>query len=526
VASNPRHALTHANLGTAYLLTNRLEEALRACDSALELDPLLAGGWRNRGTILHRSGRYVEAADSFQRCGEIVPGFDFALGSMFESRRYACDWRDFQPNLTAILAGVAAGRNVDRPFSFLSVSGSAEQQYQCAKLHAAYLSPRSEPAQWRGERYGHARIRVAYVSADYRAHVVMNLIAPILQAHDRQRFETIGISLAAEDGSKILQRAKRALSQFINASRLSDADTAKAIRELEVDIVVDLTGYTAGCRAGIFARRPAPVQVSYLGYIGTSGATYFDYLIADSVAIPKDRERFFSERIVRLPPSFLPADEREPIAAQTPTRQDLGLPDGGFVFCAFSNSYKLNPTTFDVWMTLLRDIPQSVLWLRDGASTMRVNLMRAAAARGVEPERLIFADKVPAMDQHLARHRQADLFLDTLPYGAHATARDALWAGLPVLTCLGESFASRVAGSLLLALNLPELVTENLVDYQARAIELARDREQLAALRSRLAMKLRTQVNTKLYCQHLESAYTRMWQRTQRGDAPISFDVP
>ncbi len=527
VASNPRHAQAHANLGTAHLLTDRLEEALRAYDVALEIDPRLAGGWRNRGTILQRLGRHEEAAASFQRCGEIVPGFDFAFGSMFESRRYACDWREFERNVGEILAGISAGRNVDRPFSFLSVSGSAEQHYQCAKLHATYLCPRPAPAEWRGERYDHPKIRVAYVSADYCAHVVMNLMVPIFESHDRQRFHTIGISLAAENDSDILRRAKQSLTQFVNVSRLSDEAAAKTIRELEVDIAVDLTGYTAGCRAGIFARRPAPVQVSYLGYAGTSGAAYFDYLIADRVAIPRDRERFFSERIVRLPHCFLPGDESEPIAAQTPTRQALGLPDPGFVFCAFGNSYKFNPSVFDVWMRLLREVPKSVLWLRDGSIAMRGNLAREAAARGVGPERLIFAAKVPAMKDHLARHRQADLFLDTLPFGAHATARDALWAGLPMLTCLGDSFASRVAGSLLAALNLPELATENLQDYAARALELAHDREQLAALRTRLALNLRTQplFDTKRHCKHLESAYAEMWERAERGDDAISFDV-
>ncbi len=527
VALNPRHAEARANLGTAYLMTERLEEALQEYDITLEIEPRLAGAWRNRGTILQRMGRYEEAAAAFQRCWEIAPRFDFAIGSMFESRRYACDWRDYPRHVNEIMDGIDAGLNVDRPFSFLSVSASPEQQYRCAKLHAAYQSPH-RPAQWRGERYDHDKIRVAYVSADYRAHVVMNLMVPILEAHDLNRFHTVGISLAAEDHSDTLRRAKQALTQFINVSGLSDAAAARTIRELEIDIVVDLTGYTAGCRAGIFAHRPAPVQVSYLGYAGTSGAAHFDYLIADSVVIPRDREQFFSECIARLPHCFLPADEKQPIGASTPGRRDLGLPEEGFVFCAFSNAYKFNPPVFDVWMRLLCAIKGSVLWLRDGSAAMRANLERAAAARGVEPGRLVFAAKVPAMQDHLARHRQADLFLDTLPFGAHATARDALWAGLPVLTCLGDAFASRVAGSLLAALNLPELVTDNLEDYEARALELARDRERLAALESRLEVNLRTQplFNTRLYCRHLEAAFTEMWERARRGDGALSFDVP
>ena len=527
VQLNPANAQASANLGTAYLFANRLEEALRAYDSALESDPQLAGGWRNRGTILQRLGRHTDAADAFRRCWELIPEFDFAFGSMFESRRYACDWRDYQENVLTVSAGVVAGNNVDRPFSFLSVSGSAAEQYQCAKLHASYLVPRALPPQWRGERYDHEQIRVAYVSADFCAHVVMNLLVPILEAHDRQRFHTIGISLIADNSSEILQRAKRALTQFVNVSGRSDDDVAKVIRELEADIVVDLTGYTAGCRAGIFARRPAPVQISYLGYAGTSGATHFDYLIADRVTIPIDSERFFSERVVRLPHCFLPTDEHEPIADHTPTRQDLGLPDAGFVFCAFSNSYKLNPATFDVWMKLLLGVPHGVLWLRDGTREMRTNLAREAEARGIASDRLIFAGKVASMADHLARHRQADLFLDTLPYGAHATARDALWAGLPVLTCLGESFASRVAGSLLTALNLSELVTSDLSEYTTRAVALAHNPDELAALRSRLALNLRTGplFHKKAYCKHLESAYVKMWERTQRADGVTSFDV-
>jgi len=532
VALDPRHVHANANLGTAYLVANRLEEALSAYDRTLELDPRLAGGWRNRGTILQRLDRQDEAADSFQRCWELAPEFDFALGSMAEARRYACNWRNYQQTTTAILNSVKAGRNVDRPFSFLSVTDSAKLQRQCATSHVAYLCPRELPPLWRGERYLHPKIRVAYVSADFRAHVVMDLMAPIFEAHDRQRFHLIGVALIADDHSEILNRAKRALDQFIDASMLSDAAAAQAVRDAEADIVVDLTGYTAGCRAPIFARRPAPVQVSYLGYAGTSGAPYFDYLIADAVTVPPAHEPGYSEHIVRLPGCFLPTDHRTPddrhaFDGPRPSRRDLGLPDRGFVFCAFSSTYKFNPTTFAIWMRLLEEIPDSVLWLRDAGPVVRGHLEREAIARGVEPERLVFAGRVVAKKDHVARQACADLFLDTFPYGAHATARDALWAGLPVLTCLGESFASRVAGSLLTSLELPELVAHSLDDYAARALELARNPDTLAALRSRLAERLHDRVRygvTRL-CAHLEAAYQTMWSRAQRGEQPSTFDV-
>jgi predicted O-linked N-acetylglucosamine transferase (SPINDLY family) len=525
VESRPRNAQAHANLGTAYLLANLLEDALAAYDVALELAPGLAGGWRNRGTILQRLGRHKEAADAFQRCSELVPGFDFALGSMFESRRFACDWRDYEHTVHEILAGVNAGRNADRPFSFLSVTGSAHQQLRCATLHARYLCPRPLAPEWRGEIFRHDKIRIAYVSADYRAHVVMKILAPLLESHDPRHFDIVGVSLGGEDDSEILRRAKRALPRYVNVSSVSDAEAAKAIRSLEVDIAVDLTGYTAGCRPGIFARRPAPVQVGYLGYLGTSGSSYMDYLIADRVAVPAEAEQWYSERIVRLPPPFLPPDDREAIASHSPTREELGLPQASFVFCAFSTSYKFNPPTFDIWMRLLREVPGSVLWLRDGDATMRSNLAHEAGARQIDPQRLVFAPKVAAMQDHLARHRQADLFLDTWPFGAHATARDALWAGLPVLTCLDESFASRVAGSLLTALHLPELITQNLTEYEQCALALARDRDKLSSLRSRLERSLRDEslFDTGLYCRHLESAYRTMWQRSERGEGAVSF---
>jgi len=527
VALNPRHVHANANLGTAYLVANQLEEALCAYQKTLQLDPGLAGGWRNLGTILQRLGRHDEAADAFQRCCALAPDFDFALGSLFEARRYACNWRDYEHTRTAILTRVKTGVNVDRPFSFLAVTDSAELQLHCATSHVKYLCPRPLPPVWRGERYEHSKIRVAYVSADFRAHVVMELMTPLFQLHDRERFELIGVSLVADDHSDMLARAKRALGHFIDASGLTDADAAQAIRAAEADIVVDLTGYTAGCRAPIFARRPAPVQVSYLGFAGTSGADYFDYLIADSVTVPPTQEPFYSERIVRLRGSFLPTRMPDPDARPTPSRRELGLPARGFIFCAFSNSYKLNPPMFDVWMRLLRDIPSSVLWLRDAGLAVRSHLEREAADRQVDPNRLVFAAKVPAKRDHVVRQCRADLFLDTFPYGAHGTAGDALMAGLPVLTCTGESFASRVAASLLTSLELPELVTGTVSDYATRALQLARDPELLTSLRLRLAERLRERAfyGVAPLGAQLESAYQTMVDRARRGERPVAFSL-
>jgi predicted O-linked N-acetylglucosamine transferase (SPINDLY family) len=349
-----------------------------------------------------------------------------------------------------------------------------------------------------------------------------------LEHHDRTRFETVGVSLYRDPAAGAMHaRMRRAFEHFYDASEAGDREVALQLREREIDIVVDLTGHTRNGRLGILASRPAPLQVNYLGFTGTSGTSYVDYLIGDGIAIPSGQENHFSEQIIRMPHSFLPNDDQQPIAAETPRRRDLGLPETAFVFCAFNNIYKLNPLMFDIWMRLLEGTPGSVLWLRGGEEAMRANLRREARLRGIDPERLVFAPRIQAMDAHLARNRQADLFLDTLPYGAHATARDALWAGLPVLTCTGDAFATRVAASLLMALDLPELVAANLEEYTSRALTLASSSSLLAELRAKLAHQRVTcpVFGADLYRQHLESAYLTMSERLRRGESPQSFGV-
>lgn len=529
VRLNPKHAQAYANLGTAYSCINQPEDALRAYDHALKLDRRFTGVLHNHGTLLQRLGRHEEAAESFGRLWESAPATDFALGSFFENRRYACDWRDFERHAAGILSGVDAGRNIDRPFSFLSVSGSAAHQHLNARLYAAHLCPRIEPPLWRGEGYDHARIRVAYVSADFRDHVVMRLVTPILELHDRKRFFTIGVSLVPDDGSDILRRATRALDQFVNVSRLTDDAAARTIRELEVDIAVDLTGYTDGCRPQIFARRPAPVSVNLFGFPGTMGAPFIDYLIADCFVAPESNQAFFSECLVRLPDTFQINGQRSDVLTEppTPSRAEAGLPEHGLVLCAFNNGYKLNPQCLDIWARIMRAVPDSVLWLLGEGAGQQRRLRDEAVSRGVRAERLVFAKRVP-YDRHLVRLRLADLFLDTLPFNAGATAGDFLWSGVPLLTCAGEAFASRMAGSVLNAVGMPELIMWTPGEYEARAIELARNPDQLAALRARLGANRHTHplFDMSRYCKYLEAAYLAMWKRSQRGEPPAPIDVP
>jgi predicted O-linked N-acetylglucosamine transferase (SPINDLY family) len=342
------------------------------------------------------------------------------------------------------------------------------------------------------------------------------LLVGVFEAHDRTRFETIAISLRPSDESAMRRRVVAAFDRFIDATRMRDVEVSALMRELEVDIAVDLTGYTGDNRTDIFAQRPAPVQVNYLGFPGGMGAEYIDYILADAFVIPDAARPHYAEQVVHLPHCFQANDDQREIAEFTPSRAEAGLPETGFVFCAFNNVYKLNPPMFDIWMRLLRAVPDSVLWLAADAPNVRKNLAAEAMRRGVEPERLVFSPRI-AYPEHLARMRLADLFLDTLPFNAGTTASDALWAGLPVLTCAGEAFAARMAGSLLNAVGLPELITHDLAEYEALALELATSPARLAEIKTRLAANRLSAplFDTKLFCRNLESAYQQMWEKSQ-----------
>lgn len=523
-----KHAQAYANLGTALLYAARPDDAIQAYDKSLALDSNVAGVLSNLGTTQQLLQRYGPAAESFRRLLKLSPTYDFAVGNFFQCRRYDCDWRDFEEHAGAIRRGLTAGANSDRPFPFLSVSGSGLDQLKCANAHAAYLCPTLEPALWRNERYGHDRIRVAYVSADNRNHVVMKLLEPTFERHDRNRFHTIGISFARDVGGGQAAEFQSAFEQFVDASAMTDPQAAKLLRDLEVDIAVDLTGFTEGCRPGVFARRPAPVQVNFLGYPGTMGTPFHDYLIADDFVVPESNGYWYSERIVRLPDTFQANGRRSTILPAT-SRAEAGLPENAVVLCSFNNAYKLNPTVFDIWARVMQQVPDSVLWLVAERPTQEQHLRDEAQARGICSARLIFARRLP-FAEHLSRLRLADLFLDSFPFNAGATAGDALWAGVPVVTCAGEAFASRMAGSVLRAIGLDDLIAFNPRDYERLVIDLAGSPPTLAALKARLAhnrdrLPLFDQAR---YCKHLESAYEEMWQRIERGEpaADISIQPP
>jgi predicted O-linked N-acetylglucosamine transferase (SPINDLY family) len=371
-----------------------------------------------------------------------------------------------------------------------------------------------DPGKWT-----HDKIRVAYLSADYHSHATAYLIAELIELHDRARFETIGVSFGLDDGSAIRKRLAGAFDRFLDVRAKSDREIAALLATLKVDIAVDLKGYTQDSRPDILSFRPAPIQAQWLGYPGTLGADFIDYVIADETVAPFEHAPFYSEKIIQLPGCYQVNDRKRAITARTPSRQEAGLPETGFVFCCFNNSFKILPPVFDVWMRLLQEVPGSVLWLLQDNAGAETNLRSAAAARGVNPARLIFAGRAK-LEDHLARHRLADLFLDTLPYNAHTTASDALWTGLPVVTCQGNAFAGRVAASLLKAVGLPELVTQNLADYEALALRLAGDPAMLQGIRATLeANRLDHPLfDTDRFRRGIEAAYQRMWETWQRGE--------
>jgi protein O-GlcNAc transferase len=451
--------------------------------------------------------RHEEALASFDRALSL-PGQPHAFGGAAMAALNLCDWSRTHEIGAQMARRIAAGEAIP-PWVLLGYSGDEMLQRQCAANVIAERFPQPQPQPpLATAAYGHAKIRLAYISSDIGHHPVTNQVVQLIENHDRARFEVIGIGTNADDGSPQRRRLIAAFDQFHDAHQQQPRAIAQQLRDLEVDILVDLNGHTDGDHFDILSHRPAPVQAGWLGYAGTTAAPFMDYVIADRIIAPNARA--FSETIAALPHCFFPSDSSRRIG-KAPTRAAAGLPDDGIVFCCFNNNFKLAAPVFAIWMRLLAAVPRSVLWLKQAGEAARANLQQAAQGHGVDPKRLVFAAGAP-LDVHLARHQLADLFLDTLPYNAHATACDALWAGLPVVTCRGTAFAGRVAASLLTAAGLPELITENAADYEALALALARDPARLRALREKLASARATAplFDTPRLARDLEALYLKM----------------
>lgn len=526
LAIKPTYPEAFNNRGNTLQSLKRLTEAVESYDNALAIKPALTNALYNRGNALARLNRHEEAIADFSKALEVNRDYPYAIGNLAHSLAHICDWSNFESIKKRIVREVRSGKTSSFPFTFLSISDSPSDQFVCASNYVRDRYPMVMPPLWAGEQYEHNRIRVAYLSADFRDHAVAYLMAGLFERHDKTRFEITAVSFRPDSRGVMQKRLKNAVERFIDVRQENDLEVAKLLRELEIDVAVDLMGFTTDCRPRIFAYRAAPIQVNYLGFPGTTGAEYIDYVLADRFVVPEDQYPYYSEKVVYLPDCFQVNDSKRRIARRTPTRAEVGLPEDGFVFCCFNNTYKLTPEVFDIWMRLLHQVDRSVLWLLQPRAVTATNLRREAQARGVNPERLVFAPRVK-VEHYLARYRLADLFLDTLPYNAGTTASDALWAGLPVLTRAGNTFAARMAGSLLHAVRLPELVTHTAADYEALAVGLATDRTRLDGIKEKLASNRQTTplFDTDCFRRHIEAAYTAMWEISQRGEPPRAFAV-
>ena len=520
---NPDHVEALCNLGTA--LSQQQEEG--GDKPRLE----------KRGTDLKQS---VDAVACFRRALQLKPDHVASLGKLIQRLKHHCDWgelHDLERRAMECLTRQPAGRSGVEPltpFSLMTFAmppTTAAQQFLGARRWVEqHFRVEMEAGRRRTFPFRSAPqpvINVGYLSADFREHPVGHQIANLIEKHDRSRFAIYGYAYGNDDGSEIRRRLVRGCDRFADLRDASHRQAADRIAADGVQILVDLTGYTSNARTEILALRPAPVQVNYLGYPGTLGAPFMDYILVDEFVVPSDQQPHFSEHLVHLPGSFMVTDGQRDVSPRTPSRAECGLPETGFVFCAFNNSFKITPEVFGVWMELLRAVRGSVLWLSKWSSLAIANLRREAAAHGVADDRLVFAPRLPAVADHLARYWVADLFLDTFPYNAHATASDALWAGCPVLTRIGETFPARVAGSLLRAIGLPELITTSRDEYRELALRLATDAEPLAGLRARLEANRRTAplFDTERFARSIEDAFTTMWKTYCSGAEPRAFAV-
>ena len=526
IAFKPDYFEAYLNRGAALNDLKQYQAAVDSCNRVIALKPDLALAHYNLGHALRGLHQHQVAAESYATALAIDPDLKYGLGLKMHSQLHICDWSHYADDVQQIRVGVREGKLMDMPFSFLAISHLASEQQECAKSYMIDKYPAAASALWQGERYSHAKIRVAYVSADFREHPVSFMMAGLFEQHDKTRFELYGISLIAEDKTATGQRVKAAFDHFIDVSQKSDEEVAQFLRDLEIDIAVDLMGFTANSRTHIFACRAAPVQINYFGYTATMGADYIDYIIADQTVIPEEHRQYYTEKMAYLPDSFQVNDSSRKISEKIFTRQEMGLPEDGFVFCCFNKSFKITPDVFAIWMRLLHKIDGSVLWLFVDNPAAAKNLRAEARARGITDNRLVFADRMDHAD-HMARHRLADLFLDSFYFNAHSTASDALWEGLPVLTCPGEALASRVAASLLNAVGLPELITHSHQAYETLALDLATHPQKLSAIRNTLMQNRLTcpLFNTARFTKHIENAYAQMWERSQAGLLPCDIYV-
>ena len=560
IALNPIYAQAHNGQGNAYSDLHQNSAAIQSFKEAVRINPGYADAWNNLGNALSASKNTAEAIECYERAiayqphfvdalvnlgsayaevndfenaircsqaaSDINPEFNYLFGDYVHTKLRAASWVKLNEEAEALKEAIARSIRVVKPFVALGIFDDPALHKRVAELYAQGRYPKSDALGPILDRKKGGKIRIGYYSADFRSHAIAYLIAEMLERHDRDAFEIYAFNLSPVPRDAMSERLFSAVTQVVDLAEHSDRSAAQLSRAMGIDIAVDLGGHTVDSRTGIFAHRCAPVQVNYLGYPGTLGASYYDYVLADRHVIPLDQRPHYTEQLAYLPHCYQVNDSKRKIADRVFSRSELGLPERAFVFCCFNNGYKILPHTFEGWMRVLHAADGTALWLLDHHPLATQNLRREAQVRGIDPDRLVFAPRMP-LPEHLARHKAADLFIDTLPYNAHTTASDALWAGLPVLTCMGKSFAARVAGSLLVAMGLPELIAETQADFESKAIQYAQNPVALANIKRQLSANLSTSplFNARLFTRHIEQAYRVMHARQQSGLAPEHFAV-
>ena len=517
-----------SNKGNALNELKRYDEATAHFDKALSLMPDFAEAWSNKGITLNELKRYDEAIAHYDKALSLKPGIDWVSGDLLHTKMKICSWSGLAESLEDISKKVVANEKVVSPFPLLALTDGALLHKKCSEIFAQAKYPTNPTLGLILKSSKKEKIRIAYFSPDFQNHPVSFLTSELFEIHNKDRFEIFAFSLQkALIGDEANLRLRKGFDRFIDVDDMSDREIAQLARELEIDIAIDLAGPTKYSRTGIFSYRAAPIQVNWLGYPGTIGADFIDYIVADKTIIPEPHQQFYAEKIVYLPNTYMVDDSKRIASTRVFTREECGLPQNAFVFCCFNNGYKFNPQVLDSWSRILSTTKNSVIWISENNEYFRANIATEFESRGIDSDRIIFAQRVEMMADHLSRYALADLFLDTHPYNAHTTALDSLKIGVPVLTLMGHSFASRVAASLLNAIGLPELITNTQEEYEALAIELAMNPQKLTDIKLKLANnRLTTPLfDTPLFAKNLEAAYIKMYERYQADLSPDHISI-
>ena len=518
---NPKYADAYYNKGLVLHELKKLESAVQNYDKAIKINPKHIMSHNNKGFALQQLKKVDASLKSYNEAYKINPNFNFLFGKLIHTKNKLCKWETFDEDMNSLKEKLNKNKVASLPFSILSLYDSPLLQRKTSEMYIKETFPKKNISKPITKSLANKKIRLGYYSADFYNHAMSYLLAKLFELHDKSKFEIIAFSFSPERNDEMSKRISNAFDQFIKVNFKTDKEISELSRELKIDIAIDLMCFTTNSRTGIFSEKCAPIQINYLGYPGTSGANFIDYIIADKNLIPKKNQKYYSENIIYLPNTYQVRDSTQKISNKIFTKDELGLPKNSFVFCCFNQNYKITPSVFDIWMRLLKKVEKSVLWLIKDNDVAVYNLKKEAEKRGVKSDRIIFAKHMP-VSEHLARHKIADLFVDTFPYTAHTTCSDALWSGLPVITRTGQSFASRVAGSLLNAVNLKELITKTKKEYEDLILKLAKNPKQLKEIKNKLKKnRLKEPLfNSKLYTKKIESAYKKIYER-YNSDLPL-----